>query len=59
MGAKWEYTLYLHNISLDISVSDLPFLSLGLQESHLDGVQLDSDSHPLVAVYMSEILFGG
>ncbi len=50
MGAKWEYTLYLHNMSLDISVSeDLPFLSLGLQESHLDGVQLDSDSHRLVA----------
>ncbi len=48
------------DISLDMSVSeDLPFHGLVLQESHLDGVQLASDSHPLVAVYMSKILFGG
>ncbi len=56
MGAKWEWTFYLHDISLDMSFSeDLSFLGLGLQESHLDGVQLDSDSHPLVSGYMSEI----
>ncbi len=57
VGGKWEWTLYLFDRNLEMSVwEDLPFLGLWLQGSHLD--EVNTGLWFSFACYMSENFLG-